>query len=266
MDDPEVKPSAERFYKTVAVEPPGAAASDNRARGYVVRLDDRPIRTPGGQRLTLPSRESAEAIAAEWRAQPARIDVAAMPLTRLASTALDRVAANMPAVIDILLGYAGAELLCYRAEAPADLVQRQQAQWQPLLDWAAERWDARLAVTSGVVPVAQPAAALAALRRPLEAADPWRLTALAVIAQACGSLVLALAVGERRLDADDAFALSQLDEIYQSERWGEDYEAAERRRRLRDEIAEARAFMMLVDGGAAAQPPPAAEQGGRKQA
>lgn len=77
----------------------------------MVRLDDRPIRTPGGQRLTLPSRESAEAIAAEWRAQPARIDVAAMPLTRLASTALDRVAANMPAVIDILLGYAGAELL-----------------------------------------------------------------------------------------------------------------------------------------------------------
>ncbi|MBL8659563.1 MAG: ATPase [Rhodospirillales bacterium] len=261
-----MKPTAERFYKTVAVEPPGTAAGDGRERGYAVRLDGRPIRTPGGRPLILPSLESAEAVAAEWRAQPARIEVAAMPLTRLASTALDRVAENMPAVIDILLGYAGAELLCYRAEAPADLVQRQQAQWQPLLDWAAERWDARLAVTSGVVPVAQPAAALAALRRSLEAADPWRLTALAVIAQACGSLVLALAVGEGRLDADGAFALSQLDEIYQSERWGEDYEAAERRLHLRDEIAEASAFMMLVDGGAAVQPPTPSEQGGRKKA
>ncbi len=245
-----MKPSAERFYKTVAV----VHLRGGNEQGHAVRLDGRPMRTPGGRPLTLPSVESAEAIAAEWRSQSARIDIAAMPLTRLASTALDRIAPNTAAVIDMLQCYAGADLLCYRAEAPADLARRQHEQWQPLLDWAVKRWDANLAVTGGVLPVAQPAAALDALRRPLQALDPWHLTALAVIAQACGSLVLALAVGEGRINAEGAFALSQLDEIYQSERWGEDYEAAQRRRQLRDEIIEAWRFMMLVRGEAAHLP------------
>lgn len=238
-----MKPSrAPRFYKTVSVAPgkPGGG------RDHGVYLDGRPIRTPGGQRLAVPSAPCAEAIAAEWRAQSERIDVATMPLTQLASTTLDRVGPHAAAVIEMLLGYAGADLLCYRAETPADLVTRQHRQWQPLLDWAAARWDAHLVVTSGIVPVPQPAAALDALRRALEAFDPWELAGLAVIAQACGSLVLALALVDGHIDADTAFALSQLDELYQSERWGEDHEAAQRRQRLHSEIGEAWRFLALI--------------------
>lgn len=254
-----MKPSAERFYKTVAV----SLVETGGETAYAVRLDGRPIRTPGGRILALPTAESAAAVAAEWRAQSERIDVNTMPLTRLANTALDRVSPNAPAVIDMLLDYAGADLLCYRAEAPADLVSRQHRQWQPLLDWAASRWGAHLAVTSGVVPIAQSATALAALRRPLEALDGWHLTVLAIVAQTCGSLVLAMAVVEERIDAETAFALSQLDELYQSEQWGDDYEAAQRRKHLRDEIGDACRFMVLVQGIEAGTPSVKSHAGGR---
>ncbi len=196
----------------------------------------------------------AEAIAGEWQAQSKRIDVAAMPFTRLAATALDRVAEGKAAVVETLLSYAGGDVLCYRAEEPADLMARQHQRWQPILDWAAGALDAHLVVTHGILPVAQPEPAVAALRAALEAFDSWQLTALAVITQACGSLVIALALAHGRIDAEEAFALSQLEESYQIERWGEDAEAARRRRALHDDIRDAWRFMMLARDHGERQP------------
>lgn len=240
-------PTSRRFYKTATASPADGAEEGS---GYRVRLDGRPIRTPGGRPLILPTQAMAEAIAEEWQRQGDRIDVAAMGFTRLAATAVDRVAEGRLAVIEMLLSYAGADALCYRAEEPIDLVLRQQQRWQPLLDWAAESLGARLVVTLGILPVAQPEPALAALRRVLDAMDSWELTALAVIAQACGSLVLAIALARGRIDAEEAFALSQLDESYQIERWGEDGEATRRRTVLHDDIRDAWRFMALARGRA----------------
>lgn len=240
-----VRQTSQRFYQTATASP---AAGDDGGLGFRVRLDDRPITTPGGRPLILPGEALADAVAAEWRAQSKRIDVSAMPFTRLAATAIDRVAEGRPSVVDMLLSYAGADLLCYRAEGPEDLAARQHERWQPLLDWAADGLGARLVVTRGIVPIAQPEPAIAALRGVLEALDSWQLTALAVIAQACSSLVIALALAHGRIDAGEAFALSQLDESYQIERWGEDAEAARRRRALHDDIREAWRFMMLARG------------------
>lgn len=244
-------PTNKRFYKTATASPADGAVQGS---GYRVRLDGRPIRTPGGRPLILPTQAVAEAIAEEWQRQTDRIDVAAMAFTRLAATAVDRVAEGRAGVIEMLLSYAGADALCYRAEEPLDLVLRQQQRWQPLLDWAAESLGARLVVTLGILPVAQPEPALAALRRVLDAMNTWELTALAVIAQACGSLVLALALARGRIQPAEAFALSQLDESYQIERWGEDAEAARRRTALHDDIRDAWRFMLLArgDGRAAA--------------
>lgn len=242
-----VSPTSQRFYKTATASP---ADGGEDGSGFRVRLDGRPILTPGGRPLILPAEALAEAIAAEWQRQTKRIDVTSMPFTRLAATAVDRVAEGKPSVVEMLLSYAGADALCYRAEEPADLVARQHNCWDPLLDWAADRLGARLLVTCGIIPVAQPEPSITALREAIEAVDSWELTALAVIAQACGSLVLAIALACGRIDAWEAFTLSQLDEIYQMERWGQDAEAARRRRALHEDIREAWRFMMLARGRA----------------
>ncbi len=233
-------PSAKRFYKEVSV-----AAVDG---GYAVRLDGREVRTPAKATLVLPCAGLAEAVAAEWAAQGARIAPASMPLMSLACTAIDRVAPNRAAVIGDLVGYAESDLLCYRAEHPEALVARQAELWQPLLDWAARDLDAPLRVTCGIRHEPQPEAAVTALRRAVEALDDLSLAALDCATRVSGSLVIALALHRGRLRPDDAFAAAELDASFQIELWGEDPEATRRRAAVLADLAAAgRLFALLSD-------------------
>lgn len=227
-----------RFYKQAAV----AETED----GFAVHLDGRPVKTPAGRRLAVPFRALAEAMVAEWQEQGEEIKPKSMPMTQLASTALDRVGPERATIIEQLIRFADTDLLCYRADFPPDLVARQTSQWQPLLDWAAEAVGGRLVVTSGVVAVPQPAEALAALLARLESYDDWRLCAAQAACAASGSLVLALAMVEGRLTGQQTYEVSQLDETYQIEQWGEDWEAADRRAALQRDILAAERLLTLA--------------------
>ena len=227
-----------RVYKSVAVRPVEG--------GWGVFLDDRPLRTPAKRELTVPSQRLAEAIAAEWDAQETDIRPHTMPLTRLAATALDHTAAARDKIVAEIANYAGTDLVCYRAEQPPTLAARQHAAWQPLIDWAARRYDAGLAVTVGIVPRPQSPAALKAFAGVVASFDDFRLTALQALTGACGSLVIALALTERRLDAEAAFTISQIDETFQIEAWGEDAEAMKRRALLAEDISAAARFLELL--------------------
>ena len=216
------------------------------ASGHAVELDGRLVKTPGRRDLIVPSPVLAAEIAAEWEAQQEEIRRETMPLTRLAGATIDRDAAQHGAVVRQVADYAGTDLVCYRAAHPPALAARQQAVWQPLLDWAAERYAAPLTVISGVIPSSQPAASLAAFTAAVAAYEDFALTALRAATAACGSLVIALALLEGRVDAGEAFAASQLDESFQIEAWGEDREQAQRRAALSAEIAAAARFLALL--------------------
>jgi chaperone required for assembly of F1-ATPase len=227
-----------RVYTSVDTRPAGS--------GWGIALDGRPLRTPAKRDLIVPSEALAATIAAEWDAQESDIRPETMPLTRLAATAIDRTAEKRADIVAEIANYAVTDLLCYRAERPPALAARQEAVWQPLLDWAAGRYDAGLAVTAGIVPTAQSPASLKAYAAAVAALDHFRLTALQAATAASGSLILALALHEKRLDAEAAFAASQLDETFQIEAWGEDAEAARRRRALAADIAAAARFLDLL--------------------
>jgi chaperone required for assembly of F1-ATPase len=196
--------------------------------------------------LHLPSRGLAEAIAEEWRRQGDRIRPAGMPQSRFANTALDRVASQPMAVVEGLLAFAATDLVCYRAEAPEALVARQQRLWQPLLDWLEGRHGAVLMVYRGVLPRPQPEDAIRRLREHLVGLDPFTLTALDSATRAAGSLVIGLALVEGRLGPEEAFALSQLDETFQIEGWGEDSEASIRRHAIKAEFGLIHRFLVLL--------------------
>lgn len=193
--------------------------------GWEVTLDDKPLLTPGKRRLLLPTEGLAEAVVDEWLAQEDIIAPLTMPLTRAINAAVERVAPRPAAVVAMLAEYGRADLLCYRAEAPRTLALRQAEAWDPLLDWAAELSGTRLATTAGILHVAQPERALAALEARVAALDPFALTALHDLVTLPGSLVLGLAVLAGRIDADEAHRLSRLDEEFQAEQWGRDAEA-----------------------------------------
>jgi len=237
MNGPGLVPP-KRFYKDVRV-----ATVDG---GYTVRLDEKQLPTPIGAALIVQVRALAEAIAAEWRAQGDRIDPASMPLGGYANTAIDRVAAGRQTILANMRDLAAGDLLCYRAAQPEDLARRQQDLWQPVLDWAGETLGASLRVTTGVLPIEQPAPAMEALINRLSACSDMELTAISSLATVCGSLILAVAVADKRLNGEQALDLAMLEESFQNERWGKDDEAQARQQRLKEEIASAERFLDLL--------------------
>jgi len=226
-----------RAYKTVGVVPSG--------EHYDVMLDGKPARV-GGASLQLPTAALANAVAQEWREQGEQLDSARMPLTALASTALSRVANARGNMIEHVLGYSQNELLCYRAAAPPELALRQKAQWDALLEWVHERHGVRLVADVGINFIAQPAGAFVRMQETVSAFGDFELAALDTAATLTSSFVVALALIERHIGADEAFAISHLDELFQAKKWGCDAEARQRRSRILAELLAVETFVTLL--------------------
>jgi chaperone required for assembly of F1-ATPase len=233
-----------RFYRQAHVGEPAGG-------GFPLLLDGKPVKTPARRALTAPTAPLAQAIADEWNAQESVIDPARMPLTRLANAVIDAVAAATAPVAAEIAEYLGSDFVCYRAEAPAGLVERQAQAWDPVLAWASQVLGARFVLAQGVVHVAQPRAAIAAACARIPAAagnvkDVWRLGALSAITTLTGSGLLALALGAGAIGADAAWAAAHVDEDWQMVQWGSDERALERRAYRHAEFAAAAAVLRLL--------------------
>jgi len=206
-----------RFWKTAR-----AVACDG---GFTVLLDARSVKTPAKADLTVPTMALAEAIALEWDAQGEFLDPGSMPVTRGANAAIDKVSIQRAEVIALLADYGDSDLLCYRAAGPEELIAKQAAGWDPMLEWAAQTLDAQLQVGQGVMHVAQDPKALDRLTAQVAAFDDFALAAAHDLISLSGSLVLALAVTSAALAPEDAWVLSRIDEDWQIAQWGVDDEA-----------------------------------------
>jgi chaperone required for assembly of F1-ATPase len=227
-----------RFYKSVSVEAADAA--------HRVLLDGKTVRTPAKAMFAVPTRALAQAIAAEWEAQREHIDPATMPLTKLTNSGLDGVRGREAAVRDDIVKYAASDLVCYRASQPEQLVRRQAELWDPILAWSRNALGATFVAAEGLMPVAQPEAAKAAVARALVSYDAFALAALHVMTTLMGSALLALAHAHGRLGVEAAWTAAHVDEDWQIARWGEDALAAARRHnRCLEMQAASRLFALL---------------------
>ncbi len=214
--------------------------------GFTIALDDRPVNTPSKSRLKLPSRDLAEAIAGEWAAQDGEVNPESMPLTRLANSALEKVAPQQGAVAAHLAEYGESDLLCYRAEGPEGLVARQEEHWGPLLGWAQQELGIRLDVQSGIMPIQQAEESRNELRRRTSALGPFDLTALHELVTLSGSWVIGYAALTEARAPQDLWQAAVIDEMWQEERWGEDEEASEHRQARRTAFLTAHRFAVLA--------------------
>ena len=227
-DQTELLQKPRRFYKAATTGPVEG--------GFAVLLDGRTPKSPARSPLVLPSLALAQLVAAEWEAQEKIIDSTAMPATRLAFTAIDRIAETRVEVAREVAAYAGSDLLCYRAEHPTPLVERQDRDWQPLLDWANATWGLALKPVAGIIHAPQPPQSLAAIEALAVGFDDFTLAGVAYGAGLLGSSVLSLALREGRVDGLTALDLSRLEEAFQAEHWGEDQEARLRVENLAVEV------------------------------
>jgi chaperone required for assembly of F1-ATPase len=226
---------AKRFWTTVTVEDRG------------IHLDGRTLKTPARAELRLPTDALAHAVAGEWRAVDEAIDPRAMPLTGLANAAIDRIAPDPHAFAAGLARYADSDLLCYRADHPAELTARQGEQWDPPLDWARSRYDIDFVVTAGISHVEQPAETVKRLSAAVAARDAFHLAGLSPLITLSGSLVLALALAEGVMTEDACWQAAELDQLWQVEQWGEDALAAQAHEDKRRDFRAAARFLALLD-------------------
>lgn len=230
--------TAKRFWKDTSV-----AAQDD---GFTVLLDSRPVRTPAKAQLTLPTRQLAEMVAAEWDAQEDKIDPQSMPTTRGANVAIDRIENAREEVVSMLADYGDADLVCYRAAYPQALVDRQDAQWNPLLDWAAETFGARLETRVGVMHSGQSEESLSTLKQQIDQFTAFELAAFHDLVTLSGSVIIALAATRNFQPIEQLWAASRLDEIFQQEQWGEDDEASQEAEIKRQSFLHAHSFFQAV--------------------
>jgi chaperone required for assembly of F1-ATPase len=230
--------AASRFYKLAKDTPCDG--------GFQISLDERSVNTPLGKKLVVPSQALAQSIAEEWEAQEDKIVPDSMHCMRLACTAIDKVVPNRANIVEQTVEYGANDLLCYRAEAPDDLAAHQSTSWQPLLDWAESTYGSSLKSTQGILHIRQDDEAISSLRQAIDNHSDFELTALTEITQILGSLVLGLAVSASRLNWEEAFDLSQLDESWQNEQWGQDHEALLRHENRKHDMKMAAHFLGLV--------------------
>jgi len=228
-----------RFYKD-------ATASVAKSGKYAVLLDDKPIKTKSKQSLEVPTLALAEKVASEWQAQGTEIKPDTMPFMTLSSTTIDSVIPQVEAIALNLAAYGGSDLVCYRAENPDSLIKLQHDAWQPLVAWVKDRYGIRLIVTSGVVHVAQDAASLAKFNDIVLAFDAYRLTVLHEFTTLSGSLVIALAIMDGHITAEEGLERSLVDETFQANFWGADAEADARHAIRQAEFMNAKTFLSLL--------------------
>lgn len=231
-----------RFWKEVRV---GETADGL----FTVELDGRCLKTPGKRDLAVSSRSLAQAVAEEWAAVEKTVDPALMPMTQLANTMIERIGGQREAIIEELMRYVDADALCYEAPEPPDLVARQKADWGPLRAWVEARLSVLLQVTTGLMPQDQPPAVHAALRKTLDGMDAPTLTAYQAVAGAVGSWCAALGFVFGFADAAAVFRIVLLEELFQAELWGEDWEAQDRRDALLADLLATERFLTLSRQG-----------------
>tara|TARA_B100001094_G_C18052671_1_gene730879 strand:- start:319 stop:1038 length:720 start_codon:yes stop_codon:yes gene_type:complete len=232
------KNNIRRFYKEVNIV--------QRDNTFSIELDGQTVKTPSGQPQVMISEALAKAIAYEWSSQEKIVVPETMPMSGYANTAIDRIGKNRQSILKEMLSFAETDLLCYRIDEPKDLASRQKKHWQPLLDWAADTMGVELEVTVGILPVKQPVEAIEALAHRLQKLGDMELAGIASLTTICGSVILALALAVGKIDAKHAFNCSQLDQIYQNERWGVDEETGIHQLRLEKDIASAALFLSLL--------------------
>ncbi|MCF6199676.1 MAG: ATPase [Hyphomicrobiaceae bacterium] len=211
-----------RFYKRVEI-----VGDEN---GYEIELDGRAIKSPGREVLVLPHQSLASELAEEWRRQEEFIDLASMPVMRFAGRVHDNILPKIQSARTEILKFAHSDLLCYRAEQPEPLVERQAKLWDPVLERFVREGNIRFKVSSGILWIDQEAGDMERFASLLEHFDGYVLGALLEVTSLSGSAILALALGKGWLAPAKVWELCHIDEDFQAEQWGKDEDAEQARK------------------------------------
>ena len=247
--------SSKRFYKAASVSEleQDDPRTGTQRKMWALTLDGRLVRTPANKLLTLPTKKMAMAIALEFDVQDLHILPYTMPMTTLATTAIDQISRSdvRKSSITGLLRQLTNDLITLRSSEPDDLVTQENEQWGAICEWASQHYKTPVKATDNWLHLEQDDALLTAVEGDLTTQDDWGLAVIDNVSGATGSTLIAVALFHGFLDSDGANKAARLQEQYQVDRWGmveasgmggHDIDAADMRARL----AAAAAFLRLM--------------------
>ncbi|PAV24318.1 ATP12-domain-containing [Pyrrhoderma noxium] len=206
-----------RFWKTVGI--------DSKPDGLAVTLDKRTLKTPSGNALIVPHKKRlvATLIANEWENQDKVLKAHALPVTSLASRAIDslREEQTREEVNTSLLKYFETDTICFHEDKPSALVRLQDLHWKPLLDWVQKDLNIEVKVHTSLLGTDQPAETKARLAETLKSFDEWQLAAMERATFTTKSFLIALALVRGKINVEQAAQAAHVEVNSQIEKWGE---------------------------------------------
>eukprot|EP00043_Microstomoeca_roanoka_P000993 m.30374 g.30374 ORF g.30374 m.30374 type:complete len:294 (-) comp10602_c1_seq2:117-998(-) len=202
-----------RFYKQASVKEVD--------EGYTVMLDHRALKTPMRKPFVVPTEELAHVVAFEWDAQGKTIQPASLHVTSLCNTALDNPARlTREQRIENLVPFLATDTLCFREDTSDALVTKQKELWDPLVDWFQMRYGASVCVTFKLFEQQHPEC-IDVLKQELDRMSELTLTAFELATDTAKSAIIALAMYERAISAQEATNAARLEIDFQTQRFGE---------------------------------------------
>ncbi|EKM83023.1 hypothetical protein AGABI1DRAFT_69157 [Agaricus bisporus var. burnettii JB137-S8] len=206
-----------RFWKKVDIE--------KRGDSLAVTLDTRPLKTPSGTPLFVPSSKDllATLIAAEWDHQTTLIKPHALPMTSLASRAIDGMsdASTRAEVQETLLNYLDTDTICFWEDSTPQLERLQAEHWDPLFEWVEKTFAVQLSKNTSILFNEQPRDTRVKLGNVLKNFDQWQMAAMERATYTTKSFIIALALVFRSLTPEQAALAASVEVKSQIERWGE---------------------------------------------
>ncbi|KAH7340493.1 hypothetical protein B0J17DRAFT_651565 [Rhizoctonia solani] len=208
-----------RFWKKVDV-------AENSGSGILtVTLDKRALRTPEGAKLEVPNshRLLATMIAIEWENQEKLIKPHALPMTSIASRAIDGLQ-DEGARRDLVAGlikYFDTDTICFHESHPPALVQLQEQHWNPLLKWTESTYHIKIKIFDSLLGNTQPEGTKEVLINEISKFGQWEIAAFERAVLTTKSFIIALALVRGRIDVEQAAQAAQVEVVSQTQRWGE---------------------------------------------
>lgn len=210
--------SRKRFYKNVSVVQHNGQ--------FEVNLDSRKLKTPLGSTFQVDSEPLALAVANEWMSQVGDVMLSQMHINGLCNTCLDNPGkASKETLVKSILDFLETDTILYYGEdtleaSGAALVEMQKQKWSPLILWFRERFGVDVNPTQSLDARCVSQEDLAKLERHLLSYSWAAINGLSFGVDAVKSLILGLAVLERRVTVEEAVKLSRIELDFQIAYWG----------------------------------------------
>ena len=203
---------------------------------YLLNINNKSLKTPDGNIIELPSMKLAKILLKDYESSFKSKPLNIVRPIKITNTAIDKIKPNNIFYINEITDNLNNDMICYFANSPVELVDLQNKEWLPLINYMESSYNIELIYTSKLFSINQKPDSLLKLKNILNEINIFKLSAIYTLSQITKSIIISLALVNNKISAKKAFENSNLEELYQISKWGKDEEAFDRLNTIKVDI------------------------------